>query len=68
MRGRLGRPSSRSALLLGAELASSDRRRRRIVLSSEDSRLWCLPPVLTLSHQHKHHRHDMPSRNGKVSN
>jgi len=48
VRGRLGSPVSRSALL-GNELASSERRSRRMVLSSDESRLWCPPVVLTLS-------------------
>ena len=52
MRGRLlGRPASRSALL-GEEATSSDRRRRRMVPSSEDSRRWCLPLPLTLHPPH----------------
>ena len=51
MRGRLGRPASRSALP-GEEAASSDRRRRRMVPSSEDSRRWCLPLPLTLHPPH----------------
>ena len=51
MRGRLGRPASRSALPGGAA-RSSDRRRRRMVLSSEDSRRWCLPLPLTLHPPH----------------
>ena len=48
MRGRLGSPVSRSALP-GNELASSERRSRRMVLSRDESRLWCPPVVLTLS-------------------